>query len=153
MAWSKLLGMGVLCFLVLVLLAGCPVAAGRQPAGGSADPKAAEAPQGDDTPDPLVVEQRVATRGEEFEIRLEGNVTTGYSWQVVEIDEKAVHRVSEDYVESKQGDQQVVGSGGTFVFRFKALAQGQTKVKIVYQRPWEKDVEPLRSYTLELTVR
>ena len=72
---------------------------------------------------------------------------------MTEIDEQKVRRIAEEYVESKRGDRQIVGAGGTYVFRFRALAEGQARIEIVYRRPWEKGVEPLRTYILELTVR
>jgi inhibitor of cysteine peptidase len=120
---------------------------GARERGGARGPTCARYPRASDHG------AACSPRGQEFEIRLQGNPTTGYGWQVTEIDAQKVQMLAEDYVEHKQGDQPIAGAGGTYIFRFKALTEGQAHIEIVYQRPWEKDVDPLRTYTLELTVR
>ncbi len=153
MALRRYLWLVLVCTFVAMLLAGCSVVASEPPTSAPANEEAREVQPVSDTPEPLIIEQRVAPRGQEFEIRLQGNPTTGYGWQVTEIDAQKVQMLADDYVEHKQGDQPIVGAGGTYVFRFKALTAGQAHIEIVYRRPWEKDVDPLRTYILELTVR
>jgi predicted secreted protein len=153
MALRRYLWLVLVCTFVVVLLTGCSVVASEPPTRAPANEGAREVQPAPDTPEPLIIEQRVAPRGQEFEIRLQGNPTTGYGWQVTEIDAQKVQMLAEDYVEHKQEDQPIVGAGGTYIFRFRASAEGQTRIVIVYQRPWEKDVDPLRTYTLDLTVR
>ena len=97
-------------------------------------------------------EQRTVKVGEAFELRLDANVTTGYAWEVAELDESKVRLVSNDYLES-QASGQMVGAGGQSVLRFEALAKGQTRIKLVYRRAWETGVEPISTYTVELTVQ
>jgi predicted secreted protein len=145
--------LALVCVFAATLLVGCKVAASERPTQMPANKGPIEARAEPDTPEPLIIEQRLAPRGEEFEVHLQGNPTTGYGWQVTEIDEQKVQAMAEDYLEDKQGDQQVVGAGGAYIFRFKALADGQTRIKIVYRRAWEENIEPLRTYILELTVR
>ena len=46
----------------------------------------------------------------------------------------------------------VTGAGGTETFRF-AAATGETTLTLVYHRPWEEDVEPLETFTVQVVVR
>ena len=97
-------------------------------------------------------EERTLKVGEAFDLKLDANATTGYAWEVAELDESKVRLVSDNYLES-QASGQVVGAGGQSVLRFEALAKGQTRVKLVYRRAWETGVEPIKTYTVELTVQ
>jgi predicted secreted protein len=46
-----------------------------------------------------------------------------------------------------------VGAGGVEVFRFEAAGSGQTDLTLVYHRPWEKGVDPLETFAVQITVR
>ena len=46
----------------------------------------------------------------------------------------------------------MVGVGGTEIFRFEA-STGETSLSLVYHLPWEKDVEPLETFTVQVVVR
>ena len=97
-------------------------------------------------------EQRTLKVGEAFELRLDGNATTGFAWEVAELDESKVRLVSNDYVQGSTSGQ-VVGAGGQSVIRFEGLAKGQGRIKLVYRRAWETGVEPIKTYTVELSVQ
>ena len=86
--------------------------------------------------------------GRTFTINLEGNPTTGYRWEVVEYDERMLKLTGEDYTSSSDR----IGAGGIQEFTFTASQAGRTKVELVYRRPWEKDVEPLRTFTAKVRV-
>jgi inhibitor of cysteine peptidase len=98
--------------------------------------------------------QKELTRGQILLVTLDSNPTTGYSWQVAEVN-PAVLRQSGDaeYKPQSASDPPRVGAGGTETFRFEAANAGATTLKLVYQRPWEKDVAPLLTYTVQVTVR
>ena len=88
--------------------------------------------------------------GETFTVSLEGNPTTGYSWEVAGIEPAVVALVGEpDY----KSDSNLIGSGGMFKFTFKAAAPGTSSVKLVYHRPWEEDVEPLEVFEVTVNVK
>lgn len=85
-------------------------------------------------------------------VQLESNPTTGYSWQVLECDLAVLMPLGDpEYVES-QPDKQLVGSGGWEVFRFQPQADGQVHLKMGYSRPWEKDIEPLEFFEIDVNV-
>ena len=91
--------------------------------------------------------------GQVLEVTLESNPTTGYSWEVSEVDEAVLAQVGEaEFQEAPKEDEQMVGVGGTETFRFTSSA-GETTLTLVYHRPWEKDVEPLETFTVEVVVR
>ena len=52
----------------------------------------------------------------------------------------------------QQAGPNVVGAGGREVLRFEAQQPGTTTLELVYHRPWEKDVEPLERFTVEVVV-
>ena len=87
--------------------------------------------------------------GEKITITLEGNPTTGYSWEVSEIDAAVAELAGEpDY----KTDSKMLGSGGVYTFTFKAIAPGTTSIKLIYHRSWE-DAEPEKVYEVTLNVK
>jgi inhibitor of cysteine peptidase len=44
------------------------------------------------------------------------------------------------------------GSGGSETVRFTATAAGTTKLVLDYRRPWETDVPPVETVTIDVTV-
>jgi len=83
-------------------------------------------------------------------ISLESNPSTGYSWQVAEIDENVVQQVGETEFEQLSP---LLGAPEKQILRFKPVGAGQSTLKLVYRRPWEKDVEPLETYSLQVVVQ
>ena len=81
-------------------------------------------------------------------LELQGNPTTGYQWQVKNIKGKGATQAGEiKYVPSK-APQGIVGSGGVFVANFKVVGKEKTEIEFVYVRPWEEDVEPIKTFKL-----
>ncbi len=89
-------------------------------------------------------------RGTVLTIQLEGNPTTGYSWES-SVGSRAVLNPTND------GDfkpsSTAIGAGGTYTFQYQALARGRTDVTLVYRRSWETGVEPLKTYRVTIVVR
>ena len=134
----------------VVLLAGCAAAGDEvRPAPVEEDTSKAQDPA--TTPEPVVYESREVELGEMFEIVLEANATTGYSWELIEIDDDVVQLMESEYIADPNAEG-LVGKGGKTVFRFEAVGSGQTALKIVYRRSWETDVEPLRTQIVQVTV-
>jgi inhibitor of cysteine peptidase len=90
-------------------------------------------------------------KGQTLVVTLEGNPTTGYSWEVAEpLDEQVLRQVGEAEFKA---ESDLVGAGGVQILRFEAVNAGQITLKLVYHRPWEKDVEPLETYSIQVVVR
>ncbi|MCX6011484.1 MAG: protease inhibitor I42 family protein [Chloroflexi bacterium] len=75
--------------------------------------------------------------GQEFIIALGSNPSTGYSWEA-SYDETMLELVGgePEYEADEVGDD-VVGAGGVELFRFLALAAGETEITLVYAQHWE----------------
>jgi len=81
-----------------------------------------------------------------LEISLEGNPTTGYTWEiagdgVVELVDRS-HRPTSD----------AEGSPGVTTLVFEPTTAGTGDLVLIYHRSWEEDVEPLETRTITVTV-
>lgn len=64
--------------------------------------------------------------GNEFKIIIDSNPSTGYHWELIgNLDETKIQFVSKDY---RADEPVLLGSGGSDVWTFKALAAGETKI-------------------------
>ena len=89
--------------------------------------------------------------GDNLELTLAGNPTTGYVWEKV---------AGDNTILSLQGDYKyiparsaLVGSGGKFVFTFLGAAPGKTKLRLIYSRPFEKDTAPIKTFAVKVIVK
>ncbi len=89
-------------------------------------------------------------KGQPLVITLEGNPTTGYTWAAVELEEQILRQAGE--VEFNP-ESDLIGAPGVQTLRFEAVAAGQTDLKLVYHRPWEEGVEPLKTFSVQVVVR
>ncbi len=122
-------GLGVLALVVVVVTRG-------------ADGVARTLREGDAG---ALVEMSVA---QQVVVKLEGNPTTGYAWEVAQISGPAVAQAGDpDYESESDAD----GSGGTFTFRFEAVAPGSAEVVMLYRRSWE-DETPAARFTFRVLV-
>jgi inhibitor of cysteine peptidase len=84
-------------------------------------------------------------------IKLDGNPSTGFTWEVKELDNKLFEQVGEaTFVNSNPG---LIGSGGTLSLTFKALLPGNSSLTLVYHRPWEIGVSPIDTFTITVHVK
>jgi inhibitor of cysteine peptidase len=81
---------------------------------------------------------------------LASNPTTGYQWEITELDQAIVEETDHEY----QADQPTLaGSGGKEIWRFQAQASGTTTLSLEYRRPWEENVEPIETFGIEVEVQ
>jgi inhibitor of cysteine peptidase len=93
-------------------------------------------------------------KGQTLVVTLESNPSTGYSWEVAEGMGTVLQQQGEaEFQPAKTGDQPLVGAGGSETLRFDVAAAGETTLKLVYHRPWEKGVEPLETFSVQVIVR
>ncbi len=134
---ARLILAGALSALLLLLLGAC---SNRPPA-----------------PQKVTAEQNGKTitlrPGQEVIILLEANPTTGYAWEVAQVDEGILQQIGETGYTPEATSPGVVGAGGTAAFRFQAVAQGTTTLQLAYRRPWETDKPPATTFTLTVRVR
>ncbi len=87
-----------------------------------------------------------------LEISLEANPTTGYQWDITSIDTIILQKIFEKYISRKVAEN-IVGSGGKSIFTFKSIKKGETSLKIIYHRSFEKNVEPQNEFKLIVVVK
>ena len=87
--------------------------------------------------------------GQTLVISLEGNPTTGYTWEVAEVDEGVLRQVGE--MEFEPEDTGDVGVGGVQTLRFETVNSGQTDLELVYHRSWEEE-QPLETFSVQVVV-
>ena len=81
-----------------------------------------------------------------FEITLDSNPTTGYSWQA-EYDETYLELVDRTFEPSSDA----IGAGGSETLVFKALRNGDTTVTLEYKRPWEETSITTESFDVKIS--
>lgn len=88
--------------------------------------------------------------GETLIIKLEGNPTTGYQWEMLPNDGGLVELQGEPEYKS---DSNLVGSGGLYRFTLKAIKPGTTAVELKYYRSFEPEVAPIQTYQINIVLR
>jgi inhibitor of cysteine peptidase len=88
--------------------------------------------------------------GETLVLRLSATAGTGYSWNVIAIDDKQLAREGDATFEPAKAP--MPGAAGFEVLRFKAKSRGRSLLELHYVRPWEKDAAPARTFRLTVLV-
>ncbi len=91
------------------------------------------------------------TAGEEFNIVIESNPTTGYHWEIVGDLDPAIEFISKDY----NGDEPAApGSGGVDVWKFKALNPGgEARIILGYYPPSNEKTDPQQTVTFTVITK
>ncbi len=92
----------------------------------------------------------VLEQGQTLVLKLASNPTTGYDWELVDLNGAILEQVGE--VEYKS-DSTLVGAGGVNTYTFKAVGSGNMQLSLIYHRSWEKDIPPIEAYELDVTVK
>jgi inhibitor of cysteine peptidase len=89
--------------------------------------------------------------GEQIAISLDGNPSTGYSWEAIGLDTAVFEQMGDaTFISSNPG---LVGAGGSMTLTFKAVKAGTAVLTLVYHRPWETGVTPLDTFSVAITVK
>lgn len=86
--------------------------------------------------------------GETFTIILDGNPTTGYSWQYQIVGDPSIVSIQDNYTPYSNR----IGSGGQFIYNGKAMKRGQISIIFSYARPWETNIPPINIKQYNITV-
>jgi len=89
-------------------------------------------------------------KGESVAVTLAGNPTTGYQWEVVELDKSIVKPLG-DMTFERSGT--ALGAGGQATWHFQGVRAGQTSLKLVYRRPFEKQAPPTQTFEVQIVVK
>lgn len=96
-------------------------------------------------------QQIALTLRQTLSVVLPSNPSTGYSWEVAELDPTLLQQGASTFTPDANTPPRV-GSGGTETFRFKPLKPGELDLVLTYHRPWEAGVAPIQTFTLRLRI-
>ena len=89
--------------------------------------------------------------GQKLIVTLKSNPTTGYDWQVDEVDESVVKLVAQEF--KPASDPNRLGAPGQTEFQFQAVGAGTTNLHLIYVRSWEEGVDPEDAFQVSITVK
>ena len=85
-------------------------------------------------------------------IRVAGNPTTGFQWELKSMDRTIAEPVEPMAYRQDSAKAGMVGVGGTFSLSVRGVKPGKTEAVLVYRRSWEK-ADPLKAYKVKIVVR
>lgn len=83
-------------------------------------------------------------------VQLDGNPATGFLWETENLDTDLLGQVGETKFTSNNN---LAGGGGMFTFTFKALSAGVTHLRLIYHRPFEKNIPPARIFDVTVDIQ
>jgi inhibitor of cysteine peptidase len=88
--------------------------------------------------------------GQGTQVQLPANPSTGYSWSQVAGDAKVIEPVG---AAAFSPQREAPGAGGTSTLTYRAVGAGETVLKLIYHRPWERDVPPVKTFETRVVVK
>jgi inhibitor of cysteine peptidase len=88
--------------------------------------------------------------GQTLAVTLESNASTGYTWEVIELDENIFRQIGEPEFRMK-GNRP--GDPNEMTIRFRAVNAGQTTLKLLYHRRWEAEEVPQETFSIDVRVQ
>jgi predicted secreted protein len=91
--------------------------------------------------------------GDRFAIEVEGNVSTGYVWQVIEQPAGCQQtQTATGGGQNEGGADDRVGTPARRTFVFECSAIGEGTMRMEYRRPWEKDKKADKTFRIAVRV-
>ena len=97
-----------------------------------------------------IARQITLTRGGELMVNLRDTPSTGYGWETVTLPGALKLKSDASDAPAVKG---MVGGTNTRHLTYTALKPGKGTLKLVYRRAWEKNVPPVRVFTVQVTVK
>jgi inhibitor of cysteine peptidase len=136
------------------LSAGGPLAAFARAIDEKADQK------GQENKAAVVITERdgggavMASKGDTVLLELTVRGGTGYQWAVAANNNDVLQPQGQPATRPiTRSDQPLPGGPALQVFTFRAVAQGTSQLELHYRRPFEKDREPARKFTVTVSVQ
>ena len=82
-------------------------------------------------------------------LSLKAHISAGYSWHIFQLDSTMLKQASEVKIIS---DSPKLGSPATQLFNFQAINLGETSLKLIYQRSWEKEKVPEDTFKINIEI-
>lgn len=90
-----------------------------------------------------------AQRGDTIRLRLPARLSTGYGWALSSA--KNAKSFGEPQIETP--GTKITGGLDFQIFTFKVQEAGEGEIALVYTRPWEKGVKPIKVYRVRILAR
>ena len=87
-------------------------------------------------------------KGGLIELCLEENPSTGYLWNIIDMDYSKLQMVNDMFEEGHLE----IGVTGTRLFVFKALEIARTTIVMKYFQPWEGETSSIKEFVLNVHV-
>ncbi len=87
--------------------------------------------------------------GDDLEIVLPGNPTTGYVWEVSSLDSDLLKLNKSDFL----ANDKAIGSGGKEIIKLHAISQGTSEVRLIFHRPFERNVPPVTIFSATVVIK
>ncbi len=92
------------------------------------------------------VDEKLVKVNKEFKIPLDSNPSTGYRWEASF--DKAFLKLKADRF--KRPEKALIGAGGTQIFVFLPVKKGETEIRFVYKRHWEKTIAREKTFKIHI---
>jgi predicted secreted protein len=89
----------------------------------------------------------IASVGDQIELTLRENATTGYVWQIVQRDDGLEPSGDEFRMAGSPG---LMGAGGEHVFRFRVVRNGAAQLTMRCVRPWDPASDETARFVLDV---
>jgi predicted secreted protein len=98
------------------------------------------------------------TEDEVLVVSLDSNPSTGYEWQLTDMDPAVLQKAAEVQFEPavpgplqlQANGRPVLGAPEKTVWRFRATGAAQTRLHLVYRRPWSSGAPPAQEFSLQV---
>jgi predicted secreted protein len=90
------------------------------------------------------------TRDTPFTIALKGNASTGFSWNIRDLDTTKLYKSG---LIRFKGRDTIPGTSGTFYLDFKPIKKGLSTIRLVYSREWETGIPAEDSFSVTISVK
>lgn len=88
-------------------------------------------------------------KGDSFTLRLKAQLSTGYSWKVINYNTK-IMMVGKPEIETLKKD--VTGGIDYQIFSVETRESGEGEIVLHYLQPWQKKIKPLQAYRITVKV-
>ena len=90
--------------------------------------------------------------GQTINLQLESNPSTGFGWEVSQVDTTLLAQKGDKTYAPASQNKSVAGGGGWEYFHFTVQQKGETTLKLIYHRSWEKGVEPAQTFEVKIHI-
>ena len=89
------------------------------------------------------------SQNQKITITLDSNPTTGYIWTNTDSSIKIIRQIKKTKFKASS---KKMGAGGKQSFIFEAKDIGDTELKLIYHRPWEKNIAPIDTFIVNIKI-